>query len=631
MSKLVHFHPKKCLRIGMALALTAGLLLGLCACGPKETNTTGDILTQKPTQAGKTPITVLGKFAFSLNSFEMAVEEKFPNIDIIQVNNHSGNMGIAEYEARMKNDDLPDMIFTWPVDAGEEYCAERLMDLSGMEFTSRYNLSMLNDISKDGKLYYLPGPAQVRGILYNKTMFQENNWQVPKDFEGFISLCKTIEASGIRSLQFGFEDAEVLDTAFVGYGYSEAYSQPQDMKWMDEYAAGKGSFGDHFSTALNTFQRLVEESILQPEDLEVNYKDREMNMANRQCVMVEDAVILARALHDRSAYGDEFALMPFFNPDGTDWARLYMVCYIGLNQHLAEEANKSKYKLVMDIMDYISTPEGQDALMGDNGTMFSSLVGTSTSDVPELVNMKSALDDGRVAIFPQLKNAQTALREGLVAMLKGEMTIQQVIAEVDKRNLSPTQVDPLKILGHASEDFSMIETGNYITDVMRKQAGSDIALFLDNGKDGKNNANGLCGRWYAGELTTDDVMRMFETDTKNLCTVKMTGKDLLQILEYSVKLNNDSNWFYYFSGLRMEFAPTAQAGSRIKKISLDNGKELKPDQLYSIAIMDGSIPDEYLKSHMDTGINLSLLLEESIAEAGTISPSKDGRMTIVNP
>ena len=66
-----------------------------------------------------------------------------------------------------------------------------------MPFTSRYNTAMLNSIARDGKLYYLPGPAQVRGIVYNKTLFEEKGWKVPNDFNSFIALCRTIEASGI--------------------------------------------------------------------------------------------------------------------------------------------------------------------------------------------------------------------------------------------------------------------------------------------------------------------------------------------------------------------------------------------------------------------------------------------------
>ncbi len=124
---------------------------------------------------------------------------------------------------------------------------------------------MLNDISRDGKLYYLPGPSQVRGIIYNKTLFEEKGWEVPKDFEGFISLCKTIEDSGMRSLQLGLGNGEVLDTAFIGYGLSDCLSKPQDAQWLADYNNGENSFGDHFGPALDTFQRLIDEGILKKE------------------------------------------------------------------------------------------------------------------------------------------------------------------------------------------------------------------------------------------------------------------------------------------------------------------------------------------------------------------------------
>ena len=96
---------------------------------------------------------------------------------------------------------------------------------------------------------------------------------------------------------------------------------------------------------------------------------------NRQCAMVEDSVLMAqRGGYALTGSTDQFALMPFFSP-GTpcDWDRLYMVCYIGLNKHLGEPQNKKKYDPVMQLMDYISTPEGQLALAADTGAMYSSV------------------------------------------------------------------------------------------------------------------------------------------------------------------------------------------------------------------------------------------------------------------
>ncbi|MEG2015415.1 MAG: ABC transporter substrate-binding protein, partial [Clostridia bacterium] len=378
------------------------------------------------------------KNAFSINVFENAVEEKFPDIDIIQVGNYSCDMGIAEYEARIKNDDLTDIVMTWPLDVGEQYWSERLMDLSSWSLSGKYATSMLNNIARDGKLYYLPGPSQVRSILYNKTLFAEKGWTVPTDFESFISLCHSIENSGIRSLQLGLGNSEVFDTAFTGFGYDSSYSSTRNAQFISNYNLGNGNFVDNFAPALETFQRLVDEGILKPSDLDVYYQDRERMLFNRECAMVEDSVLLARAGNNFNGCTDEFALMPFFNPgEKGDWARLYPVCYVGVNKHLEEPKNSKKLSIVKDILEYISTVEGQQSLSADTGAMFSSLLGTTPPDIPEIKDLVSTLNNGRYAVFNPLKNAQVALREGLKGIVRGNKTIEDVCAMVDKQNRNP--------------------------------------------------------------------------------------------------------------------------------------------------------------------------------------------------
>lgn len=614
----------------LVFALAVGAVS--CAAGAKESDV---VLTQKKTESGRTQITVLVKYAFSINSFEAAVEEKFPDIDIVQVGNYTKDMGIDEYAARMKNDDLTDIVMTWPLEVGEEYWEDRLLDLSGMDFTSRYNLSMLNDISRNGKLYYLPGPSQVRGIVYNKTLFEENGWQVPNSYEEFLELCKTIEASGIRSLQLGFKNGEVLDTAFIGYNYSNYYSKPKDIQWLANYNEGMGSF-DRMSPAFDVFQEMMDAGIWKPSDLDVDYSEREKMLFTRQCAMMEDSVLMARMGYSQTGTTDEYALMPFFNPgsDG-DWARLYMVCYIGLNKHLAEPQNKAKYDLVKKLMDYISTPEGQEALTGDTGAMFSSLMNVPPPDIPEIKELLPALNNGRYASFPQLKNSEDAFRAGLAGFLCGDMTKEQVISAVDEENASPPVEAAPEKLGEATDDFSLTETGNFVTDAMRNWAGSDIALFLDNGKDGRYNGKGLSGSIYKGDVTAKDIYRIMPDlkygEKETVCKITMTGENLIKALEYTLPVNNNNTgWFYYFSGLRMEYDPAAEPGSRIKSIKMADGSDLQQDKMYSVVAMDETINEEYRAEHESTGETVTAILEEAIKSAGSISPSNDGRFIIPN-
>lgn len=614
--------------------ITLSLLLFLSGCSASDSNKSEDVLTQKAASKGKTQITVLVKYAFTINEFEKAVEKQFPDIDLVQVGNYTRNMGIEEYAARLEHDDIPDIVMTWPLDVGREYWSDRLLDLSGMEFSSRYNTSMLNDISTDGKLYYLPGPAQVRGIVYNKTLFKEKGWEVPKDYEGFLELCKTIEASGIRSIQLGFQNQEVLDTAFVGYNFGNYFSRPQDLEWMDDYNQGIGSFGEQFGGALDVFQQMTDAGVWKASDLEIDYSEREKMLFTRQCAMVEDSSLMAKMGYSQTGTSDEFALMPFFNPgSNNDWARLYMVCYIGLNKHLAEPENKDKYDLVMEIMNYISTVEGQKMLSADTGAMYSSLIDATPPDVPEIEALIPALNQGRYAVFPTLGNAQGALREGLAGMLKGTLTKEDVIRMADEQNLFPPVTDSPKLLGEASESFSLTDTGNFVADAMRTWGDCELALYLDNGKDGNYNGKGISGRIYAGDITTSDIDRIMPdlkaNDSGALWKASISGEDLLAVLENSVSVeNNQTGWFYYFSGLKMEFDPTAEPGNRVKKITTSDGSAIDPARNYTIVVTEESVPEEYLQNCSKTDSLSYDIVTRAVESAGTISPAKDGRFVL---
>ncbi|MEG0780174.1 MAG: extracellular solute-binding protein [Oscillospiraceae bacterium] len=620
-------------KIGL-LAVMLSLLLSACAAPAAPSP--DDILSQKVPEPGRSPVTVLVKNAFTIHSFEKAAEQAFPQLDIIQVGNHTADMGIAEYEARLEHDDLPDMVMTWPLHVGDDQWEDQLLELSGLPCTALYNAARLDKTAKDGKLYYLPGPSQIRGIVYNKTLFREKGWTVPRDFDGFLALCQQIESSGIRALQLGLGNAEVLDTAFVGYSLEDCFSAPDDAQWLNDYNNGKGHFADHFAPALDTFQTLIDHGVLRPKDLQMTYADRENMIFTRQCAMVEDSVLLARRGPSFNGCTDEFGLMPFFDPGtDSDWARLYPVCYIGLNKHLAEPANKAKYELVLRLLDYISTPAGQAALAGDTGAMYSSLTGVPPPDVPEIADISAALAGGRCTVFPVLKNAQAALRDGLAGMVEGRLTAAQVAAAVDAQNAHPAVPPPLPILGTATADFTQIETGSFVTDAMRAESGCEIALFLDNGKDGSTNGKGIGAKLYQGKVTTVDLSRILPDYRQNergeLWKVTMTGKDLLRTLEYAVPVENDhAGWFYYFSGLRMDFAPAAPPGKRIAAITTDEGEDIDPDRLYSVAVMDASVPEDAIASLEKTGVLIRDILKTALA-ADPISPVKDGRFTLLPP
>ncbi|MEG1731616.1 MAG: extracellular solute-binding protein [Longicatena sp.] len=613
------------------------LIVSFSISGCKSSNIStpkNDILTQKKTSKDRTQITILTKYAFSINNFEKAVEEKFDDIDIVQVGNYTSNTVLAkEYETRLRHDDLTDIVMTWPRDVGSEYWEERLLDLAGMDFTSQYNTPNLSTIAKDGKLFYIPGPAQIRGLLYNKTLFEEKGWKVPKNYDEFIALCKQIEASGMRAIQFNLGNEEIFDTVFTGFNYAEDFSTPQDAQWISDYNQGTGKFSDHFMKGLDVFSSLIDQKIIQPSDLDIHYQDTQGNLYSRKTAMIEDSVQIASAQYAKTYSSDEFAVMPFFSPgDAGDWVRLERVCYIGLNKHLGEDKQKAEYEKVMKLMNYISTKEGQTMLASDTGGMFSSLKKMNAPDAKEIKPLLPTLESGRYAQFPKIINGRDALREGLAGMLEGSMNKDEVAKHVDAANANQKTKEKPKVLGSVSEDFTMIDTGSFVCDSMREVAKSDIALFMDNGKDGNYNGKGISAKFYKGDILMDDIMRVFP-DIKHgekgeLWKVKMSGKELIKTLEHSMEIDGKTGWFYYFSGLKMTFDPTAEEGNRIKKISLENGDAVKDETFYSVAIMDETLPKGSYQLSEKTGKSIVKIIENAIVQQETIRPLNDKRFLI---
>lgn len=74
-----------------------------------------------------------------------------------------------------------------------------LLDLSAFESTSNYYTTALAGCASinNSKQYLLPMPCNIRGMVYNKTLFEENGWKVPHSKSEFVELCHTIDASGV--------------------------------------------------------------------------------------------------------------------------------------------------------------------------------------------------------------------------------------------------------------------------------------------------------------------------------------------------------------------------------------------------------------------------------------------------
>ena len=78
------------------------------------------------------------------------------------------------------------------------------LDLSNEEWVSRYEPWAKEVSSYQGKVYGLNNwGIDYEGILYNKSFFEENGFEVPKTWDEFIALCDKIASLGVTPLYEG--------------------------------------------------------------------------------------------------------------------------------------------------------------------------------------------------------------------------------------------------------------------------------------------------------------------------------------------------------------------------------------------------------------------------------------------
>ena len=138
--------------------------------------------------------------------FEM-LEEKFnATHDNIHLTIESPNDAMTILKTRFIREDAPDIIgIGGDINYSNFLDSEMLMDISDYQGLADINPSyltidkQLEFIPKDGT-YAVPYVANAAGVLYNRTMFEENGWEIPTTWSEFTNLCDTIQAAGMQPL-----------------------------------------------------------------------------------------------------------------------------------------------------------------------------------------------------------------------------------------------------------------------------------------------------------------------------------------------------------------------------------------------------------------------------------------------
>jgi ABC-type glycerol-3-phosphate transport system substrate-binding protein len=602
------------------------LLCSLAGCQKQEETITlqgapeDEIITTTPVDQEKTMITVRVEFgAGQIADLEEILEEKFPDVDIVL--RHDGSTdSVYTVKANLEAGVECDLILSRRLPVVVDIAGQYLYDLSSESFVDNYYMTAVDScLDADGKLYYLPGPMDVYGIVYDKTMFEENGWDIPHSYSEFAALLETIRETGdgVVPLQVSLMYPDMLQILFNTYGFDEALSGRDNYLWLESYQRGEGSMVGHMEAAVDSFKQLVADGVLSPSDTQVSPSDRSnmMYVDHTAAMIIECQNALSYAKTYNSDH--EVAMMPFWTSDEEDGDYLYGIpgYYMAINKSAAEESEEKK-QILLDIYSYLSSVEGQQMLMGEdfqvsNVSGVSLNVNDFSENVVDTINKGQVINTFFWANGETNKQVERQMLSGVADMLNGDMSVEDWLLSADQARdqyLAGTMTEE-EVYGQVETTLTRLETAYTMAEMYASLMDTPIGICRGGGWGDSTN-----GYLYQGDITDSSLACI--TPAKELsdeetpwadCIVSasLTGQQILDILNNSEEARSTKGLSVYYVawGLQVEFNPWGEQGSRVLSCKLADGSELNPEETYEVAYFNGSLPE--MEVEPDNGLEMT--------------------------
>lgn len=193
---------KKVVSAMLAMSMLVGMLAGCGNSADKNTDAADDKQTEDSTAEGKASedgeqvtLTVLaGQSTTDAGIEDMideALAEKYPNITLEWECVDWENDFQPKMQQYMQSG-LPDIMIGKAQDVAT-YAPLGVLETIDDAYLDRGLDAVRENVTIDGKTYGLVYNALYQGVYYNKTMFKENGWEIPKtmdDLQAIIDDCK---------------------------------------------------------------------------------------------------------------------------------------------------------------------------------------------------------------------------------------------------------------------------------------------------------------------------------------------------------------------------------------------------------------------------------------------------------
>lgn len=245
---------KKLLSVFLGTAMVASVLSG---CGNKATETAGETAasTTEATEAveeteaaaGSTEpvtLTVLAGQSTTDAGIEDMIDEvlaeQYPNITLEWECVDWGNDFQPKMQQYMQSG-LPDIMIGKAQDVST-YAPQGILGEIDSKYLDKVLDAASENVTIDGKTYGVVYNALYQGVYYNKDMFAENGWEIPKTLDDLQAIIDDCKAKGITPFASHMVDTWSIGNVTMQFAMNDVFNH--NPAWGDEFREGKVSFSD---------------------------------------------------------------------------------------------------------------------------------------------------------------------------------------------------------------------------------------------------------------------------------------------------------------------------------------------------------------------------------------------------
>ena len=183
-----------------------------------------------------------------------ALAEKYPNITLEWECVDWGNDFQPKMQQYMQSG-LPDIMIGKAQDVST-YAPQGVLGEIDSTYLDRGLDAARENVTIDGKTYGLVYNAMYQGVYYNKAMFKENGWEIPKTLDDLQTIIDDCKEKGITPFASHMVDTWSIGNMSMQFAMNDVFNKTPD--WGDKFRAGEVSFSDSedMQNALN-YNKLI--------------------------------------------------------------------------------------------------------------------------------------------------------------------------------------------------------------------------------------------------------------------------------------------------------------------------------------------------------------------------------------